>query len=302
MTTEEHLLSFSIVHITLLKVFFSYGLMAYQVYDDRSPAIAYSPAGWQLEGSSREYNGTTSSAFLANSTAKLTFRGGFTISFDQYGVLINSGILTGITVAVYGTIGSKNANFSDPQSAYSIDNGPPHIFRPNQTDLPHYTAKFFQSGLLSNTEHTLVVTNLVNYGLLYLDYIVVVTTGEVPSSSVSPSVTISSTGSSSVIVASSSIASSSRVTPNPGDRISPTSVSVSTTTPQSSDSSSASGYSPTPNANVGATSSDGSHRISTIAGATVGAALAIILFLAICFFILRRQRKKEIPVASRKYF
>jgi hypothetical protein len=216
-------------------------------------------------------------------------------------VLTNSSILTGITVAVYGTIGGKNANFSVPQSTYSIDNGPPNIFKPNQTDAPHYAAKFYQSGLLSNSEHTLVVTNLVNYGLLYLDYIVVVTTGEVPSSSVSPSVAISLTGSSSVI-ASSTIASSSTVTPNPGDRISPTSVSVSTTSPQSSDSNSASGYSPTPNANVGATSSDGSHHISTIAGATVGAALAIILFLAVCFFVLRRQRKRETPVVSRKYF
>jgi len=145
------------------------------------------------------------------------------------------------------------------------------------------------------------VTNLVNDGFLYLDYIVVVTTGEVSSSSVSPSVATSFTGSSSVI-ASSTIVPNSTVTPNPGDRISPTSVSASTTSPQSSDTNIVRRYSPTPNADVGATSSDGSHHISTIAGATVGAALAIILFLAVCFFVLRRRRKREIPAVSRKYF
>jgi hypothetical protein len=195
----------------------------------------------------------------------------------------------------------KNSNFSVPQSAYSIDNGPPHVFTPNQTDSAHYAAKFYQSGLLSDTEHTLIVTSLVNYGLFYLDYIVVVTAREASSSSVSPSVATSLTGNSSDF-ASRTIASSSTVTPIPGDRIIPSPVSVSATSLQSSDSSGVSGYSPTPNANVGVTSSDESRHIGTIAGATVGAALAILLFLSVLFFVLRRQRKREMPVVSRKYF
>lgn len=162
--------------------------------DDTDSSISYS-SGWALlQGSTRQWNGTVHSTSTVGATATFSFRG------------------TG--VAVYGTI-PAGPSTATTQSQYAIDSGVPvNVSLASQTNAV-YADLFFQSSLLSDGLHILVITNdgtSVEYQLDRIDYNasvnVPVSTGSGSSGS-SLSQTVRTTSSVSQSAAATSLASSS---------------------------------------------------------------------------------------------
>jgi len=143
--------------------------------DDRDSAVHYS-SGWESAGTApEEYNGTTSYASLPGQTATLIFRG--------------------TMVAVYGTIGAAlSATTIPPQTSYSVDGGDPVIYTETMTSSLQYRQLFYQSLQLSDSQHKLVITNLLDAPRFFLDYFIV-TTADTPTSASSGTALLAPSGS-----------------------------------------------------------------------------------------------------------
>ncbi|EIW77876.1 hypothetical protein CONPUDRAFT_75648 [Coniophora puteana RWD-64-598 SS2] len=119
------------------------------IVDDTDSQIQFS-GGWSTSGSyPMEFQNST---HYSNSTTDYA-----TLNF------------TGVSISVYGTIGSFDPN-GTPRSQYVIDGGEPVSFTSplNITDTA-YHYQFFSSGPMNYSEHTLVVSNMGGGGL-WLDY------------------------------------------------------------------------------------------------------------------------------------
>jgi len=140
--------------------------MTTHIIDDHDPAVVFSP-GWSQGGSGKEYNSTTSYTDSAGRNATLTFQG--------------------ISVAVYGTIGSSNGGRPPPRTSYAIDGNTLVIYEPVLMSTAQQHQRFFQSAQLPTGDHTLVITTLRdNCDIYILDYFIVETSTS-PSSSPTPS-------------------------------------------------------------------------------------------------------------------
>ncbi|KIJ92803.1 hypothetical protein K443DRAFT_647876 [Laccaria amethystina LaAM-08-1] len=156
--------------------------------DDTNSLVSYS-SGWVLlQGPTRQWDGTVHSTSTVGATATFSFRTG---------------------VAVYGTIPAGLSTLS-AQSQYAIDSGVPFnvSLALAQTDVV-YEVLFFQSSLLSDGLHTLVITNTgtsVEYQLDHIDFN--------PSTNVPVSTLSGSSGSSSsrVVTTTSSVSRSAAAT------------------------------------------------------------------------------------------
>ncbi len=76
-------------------------------------------------------------------------------------------------MSVHGTIGALRTGFVSPISSYSVDGSTPVNYRANQTQYVQYNQRFYQSPVLPDGEHNLIVTNTLYSDSLFLDYFVV---------------------------------------------------------------------------------------------------------------------------------
>ncbi|KAF9036375.1 hypothetical protein BJ165DRAFT_632881 [Panaeolus papilionaceus] len=132
--------------------------------DDRDPQVSYSGAWTVGTGTAGlEYNNTYQLSRVAGSTATLSFQGDF--------------------VEVYGSIRKKNNPVGTPSpiSSYTLEDGSSVTFTPVETDSNHFRSLFFEKRGLTNSNHTLVIKNLVQDDFYFLDYFVVGASGDAPS-------------------------------------------------------------------------------------------------------------------------
>ncbi|KAF9461385.1 hypothetical protein BDZ94DRAFT_1323387 [Collybia nuda] len=132
--------------------------MPSQKYDDTYPGIQYFGA-WRIGGVAAEYQRTTHVAEKAGSRLSIIFEG--------------------TSIGVYGTI-----TLSEAISQYSIDNASPLIFQAPSRSSTEYGKLFYQSPILSDGEHTLVVTSLSD-NTFYLDFLTIAVEETSPSASTS---------------------------------------------------------------------------------------------------------------------
>jgi len=158
------------------------------IVDDRSSYITYSPSGWERRDAQiADYGGSLSYATLADQSATLTFQGEsltFWLSTRHRSTSFFKLIL-GIGVAVFGHIMQKNPGISPPFTSYSIDGGPVTTYEESQDDIEHPNQRFYQSPVLPNGQHTIVVTNLWphvpgGHAAYFLDYFQIVTADNTP--------------------------------------------------------------------------------------------------------------------------
>lgn len=117
------------------------------VDDQLTDLITYS-TGWSTAGVQEEFAGTTHTTTIAGSTATFPFNG--------------------TNVFVFGTIGPTGS--SPPNSTYFVDGGQPTSFTGVTTSIPLRSIIFFQSQILPNGPHTLVIT-YTGGDPYFLDYI-----------------------------------------------------------------------------------------------------------------------------------
>ncbi|ESK97329.1 hypothetical protein Moror_17760 [Moniliophthora roreri MCA 2997] len=115
--------------------------------DDRDPRIIYS-GNWGQWGSTDEYNSTTSYTKSGNASFSFTFNGTY--------------------IAVYGTLNNKGTR--DSFTIFTLDNVVHSIFASQRT---HRTVNqvMYSSPEFTNGEHNLLVRNLVEQGMTYIDYL-----------------------------------------------------------------------------------------------------------------------------------
>ncbi|KAF9457149.1 hypothetical protein BDZ94DRAFT_264913 [Collybia nuda] len=143
-------------------------MTTFQNVDDRDPRVVYS-GSWVLGGVDQEFNRTTHGTVAGGSQARFTFNGS--------------------SVTVYGTITNEPVGgiVLPPSSTYSIDGSTNATFNPVPTSI-QYRQIFYQSPVLQNTQHVLVITSLVSNSVLWLDFFQVGTVDTPPpSTSVLPS-------------------------------------------------------------------------------------------------------------------
>ncbi|PPQ95027.1 hypothetical protein CVT25_000490 [Psilocybe cyanescens] len=261
--------------------------MGLSVLDDRDSSIDYS-SGWSKAGSSLEFNRTTTWSVVSGSTAKVTFQG--------------------TSIGVYGTISAKQRRSVAPVSEYSIDGGSQVEFTPTQAARAQYSQLFFQSPVMSDGAHTLIITNkLASADPLFLDFMFVLNTspdssatGALPtlSSAVPGSSTSSGSISSSTSASSSSSSSTSSSASSTSSTVSSTSSTslntITVTTFESQSSSSPTGVADNANNNAGADDVGAAKKSN--AGAIVGgvfAGIIVLAFLVFGFFYWNRRRQRR---------
>ncbi|KAF8963489.1 hypothetical protein BDZ97DRAFT_1919736 [Flammula alnicola] len=204
-----------------------------QPIDDRDPLISYSGT-WEDGGVDNEYNKTTTWTNWSGSTAKITF--------------------SGTSISVWGTIAVADLGVA-PHSSYSVDDGPAMLYEANQSSTAQYRQQFFQSGNLSPTNHTLLLTTLVEGAYFYLDYALI-----------TPADTSAALNGSS---------SSSSLLPSSSPSITTTTRPATSTTPLQSQPVSS--------------SSEAGIPVGAIVGGSLGG-LALIMFTIIAFLLLKRKK------------
>ncbi|KAF4616781.1 hypothetical protein D9613_008870 [Agrocybe pediades] len=238
-------------------------------FDDRSPFIHYSP-GWSERGEQgMDFDGTTMGTNTPGADATLVFNG--------------------TTINVFGTIQSDDEDQSDhipaPTSSYSIDGGsqalftPPNIF---QNTTQHNVTFFQATGLAPNVSHTLVIT-MQNKGALFLDWIQVNSTLELPAG-ILP--TTNSTTSNVPNSIPNSVHGGSH-----GEKHSPSE-------PQQSASTSPLGHGGNNPASFG--HSAASLTPGDISSITLGSLVFLWIIAALIYLIRRRKNKGKVPMCSRK--
>ncbi|TBU55954.1 hypothetical protein BD310DRAFT_932577 [Dichomitus squalens] len=136
-------------------------------------------------------------------------------------------IFTGTSVKVFGAF--KPVGTWDMESQYTIDDGEPNTFLPtSEVSQEAYGQTFFDSGVLTRGEHTLVITNFGSQ--LWIDYFQVSndTNTEIPSPSSHTSTSSTSSTSSAARIKISSLSSSSSSAGTPHTDATSIATSVST--------------------------------------------------------------------------
>ncbi|KAJ3511826.1 hypothetical protein NLJ89_g3873 [Agrocybe chaxingu] len=119
--------------------------------DDGDSSVLFSNHSrndWVRGGGLNEYLETTTGSRKSGANARISFFGS--------------------SIAVYGTIGTTQGPIAI--SAYSIDDGPEIIFTAPNVTWNLYHQLFFRSPTLRKKNHTLLIMNKVDFGLLWLDY------------------------------------------------------------------------------------------------------------------------------------
>lgn len=224
--------------------------------DDRDPQVSYSGAWTVGTGTAGlEYNNTYQLSRVAGSTATLSFQGTPGQAFQSY----SSNLLfkiPGDFVEVYGSIRKKNNPVGTPSpiSSYTLEDGSSVTFTPVETDANHFRSLFFEKRGLTNSNHTLVIKNLVQDDFYFLDYFVVGVSSDAPSIGGKSHVAASSLG---------------------GDH----KIMKGTTNGASNSSSSS--------------SSSSSINVGTVVGAVVGTMAITLLAVLIGFYCWRRTRRRS---------
>ncbi|PFH48133.1 hypothetical protein AMATHDRAFT_66132 [Amanita thiersii Skay4041] len=125
--------------------------MDHLIIDDVDPNIVYSP-GWVTAGSSSEFNNTVHGTQTAGARVTYTFRGSF--------------------ISVFGTLGSDQDSVI-PNATFSVDYSAPLPILGKPTGSNQYKHVYFQSGQLTDDEHTLSLTPTAQGALLWVDFFLV---------------------------------------------------------------------------------------------------------------------------------
>ncbi|KAI1788038.1 hypothetical protein LXA43DRAFT_670403 [Ganoderma leucocontextum] len=118
------------------------------------------------------YGGSVTFTNVSGSTATYKFTGESESGRAPHGEIehTRTGTTAGTAIAVFGAF--EVAGTFSMHSTYSIDGGPATDFIPASTTVrAAYRQKFFQSGTLSDGEHTLVIANVGRE--LWLDYLLI---------------------------------------------------------------------------------------------------------------------------------
>ncbi|EFI27463.1 hypothetical protein CC1G_15498 [Coprinopsis cinerea okayama7 len=139
--------------------------------DDRSLAVSFQ-GFWAFEGGDNEFEGTTSRPQRPGARAIFQFQG--------------------TSVQIYGTIGRGRRI---PGLSFVIDNGPVTFQRYAPTQEVQYAQLFYESPILANETHTLVISSEDESNGIWLDYFDIEGTPVMPapvsSAETNPSVTVS---------------------------------------------------------------------------------------------------------------
>ncbi|KAH7921018.1 hypothetical protein BV22DRAFT_1049927 [Leucogyrophana mollusca] len=135
------------------------------IVDDTSMSIVYT-GFWLIAGTYPEYVNTTHGAMTAGSSLQARFW------------------FNGTHVAVYGTVpAAEGLNLIPPESMYNVDQLPTSTYMAPSSPTVLYSQVFYDSGVLEDGPHELVITPAVNQtSTVWLDYLEYVPSG--PSMSV----------------------------------------------------------------------------------------------------------------------
>jgi len=237
--------------------------------DERDPFVVFTSGRWEAHGGAHEYNATTMWSNTTGASVTLHF--------------------SGTSVAVFGTISARNPA---PVSSYQIDGGSKTTFTALVPKSIQYRQEFFQSAVLSPGRHTLLMTNQMDNGWLWLDYFEV-TPIKSSSSSDTPSASATVALPNSVITPSSlSVTSSNdRFMGSTTTGVTPTFTSA---TISPSDSTTANPVATPPSAQSDSSSSGLPSTVHTgaIVGASVGGGL-LLMFIALGFLFFWRRQKRS---------
>ncbi|KAF8148415.1 hypothetical protein B0H34DRAFT_802952 [Crassisporium funariophilum] len=231
--------------------------MAVLALDDRDASITYS-TGWALSGSVLEYNRTTTWTGVAGSTARIAFRG--------------------TSIGVFGTVSGRKRGGIAPETTYSMDGGVPVKFTATQTLVNQYNQLFYQSPVIENGLHNLLITNVLAAEPFFMDFMLVV----VPADATSLTTSTSSTSTTSTTSSTST---------------QPPSLVVVTITSTSSSPTTSPTEAPSNGGNaLGSTSSSKSNNTPAIVGGIIAGIVVLVLLIFGIIFWRRRQnqRKSEI--------
>ncbi|KAF9523354.1 hypothetical protein CPB83DRAFT_691922 [Crepidotus variabilis] len=122
------------------------------IVDDRDANGKFT-GQWRQDGVAEENNHSTTYTKVKGAQAQFTF--------------------TGTKIGIYGTIASKKQpeQKHNPESTYKVDDGPEIKFTGKLGENVAFKQLFFQSDDLSAGKHTLTITNQVDDGFLYIDYL-----------------------------------------------------------------------------------------------------------------------------------
>ncbi|PFH48040.1 hypothetical protein AMATHDRAFT_6166 [Amanita thiersii Skay4041] len=143
------------------------------VIDDTNTNIVYS-GNWFSAGSTSELNSTTHGTTTGGTRATVIFKGMFGIDGFYFSFLSSAHagrVLTGSYISCFGTIGSAGSNPVFPNATFAIDGGTPVVFQsvPQPTNNL-YKQLFYQSGPLTDDQHTLALTFTADKANFWLDY------------------------------------------------------------------------------------------------------------------------------------
>ncbi|KAH7917896.1 hypothetical protein BV22DRAFT_982407, partial [Leucogyrophana mollusca] len=130
--------------------------MASIIVDDRDPSIIYPKGVWWEGGVYPEYDNTTSGSQTAGTPAQILF------------------LFKGTRIAVYGTISEAVLNNSIPPiSTYDLDELPTSTYSAvNTQDTPLYRQQFYDSGVIADGQHTLVINpDTDQLSTMWFDYL-----------------------------------------------------------------------------------------------------------------------------------
>jgi hypothetical protein len=160
------------------------------IVDDTNPGIVYKGT-WITGGSPGEYDITTHGTDQAGSIAIFTFNGRATFSEVDTKSFYDLPLhCPGTSIAAYGTLGPGGT----PITTYDLDNSALVVYSAPVVGDPVFNTLFYQSPVLSNGPHSLVITFLNSSGIYWLDYLLYMPSPTPNSSSLASGAATSSAG------------------------------------------------------------------------------------------------------------
>ncbi|KIK66153.1 hypothetical protein GYMLUDRAFT_70363 [Collybiopsis luxurians FD-317 M1] len=259
--------------------------------DDRNPRIIYSGAWVQDPGRpGMECQATTHGSGLNNGSAMAAFT------------------FNGVGIQVFGTVG---VNDGSPVSSYQVDDLPSYTLDFQANGQMNFQYQFYSSPPLDTGPHTLVINVPGKEGSqLFLDYIIYNLSASV-TSTVVPSSTTSTTGStasatlqvdisttSTSTTSTAAFTSDNRTTSPITSHGSSTSHATSSLTVVSSSSSSTTLSLPAAAAS-GPSSASHSSPVGAVVGGTVGGIIGLALGIFVTCFVMRKHRRRVAELTNR---
>jgi hypothetical protein len=138
------------------------------IVDDRDPRIVFS-GHWFLNGVSQEYNTSEHGTMSNGATAQFSFNGKYFCDTNIKSKLTFQ--IKGTSIAVYGTVPITDDN-GPSVSTYTLDNNSSVMHTAQITTTTQLQTQYYQSGLISDGEHKLTITNSSPKPATYwIDYI-----------------------------------------------------------------------------------------------------------------------------------